>query len=879
VLAIIMSKHRRKLMKKGVTLLSALLFFAVMTSAAGIASDAVKIKKVKSLIASFKDSIKETSFSSDWQSSKAAWQNEFNSASDIQKLRSLVYKLELNLEYNSQVPDWRSFLRNEWVVKIRSTEKIKEFVTLLVQLEQSLKWEAHKNNWKQLRISWLKNAKTLSESTAIAFKKYEDQDLNELSEIRTLSKLVLELEKKVKYDAQQRDWRRDRKVWVQSLNTISNLDELKKQIKLFFSNFKSEYFANSWINTSKSKWISKLTVAGNVKAVAQLLAELERALKWSAHYPTWWNNREGWITKVNRISGQNRVLVKLDTSSPGEGKRLTAVTGFLFAIEGTINQNNYFPSWNIKRNAWIRSLFKTVNIGDVGKLTLELKNAIKPAAFSKKWKKTYKAWEISLKSVKSLKKLVSLVLDFEKAILWSSQDSVWKKNRALWYKQINKLTGITVVLAPKLEENTAVASSSTQTAPTLNAASKKIMEKIKELVVELERDLVYNSKSTYWRVAWIKEVLSATTVKKLGEMVYKLESKIPYRNQVNTWRSKRRIWMGVIRNVRDFKTLALKTIEVERSFLWNAHTNFWIKRRSAWVKRFTFVTNDRIVRSKYSNSASIRTSQVSYAVRRGIDAFLDFESELSSRAFNGLWKNARIGWIKKVASAINNDELRDALLSLEKFLKPASLTVKWKKNRIEWIKALKASSSINVINSSIQKLEQNIKWAYHSPGWEVTRFYWYPKVGYNLRLSTLPEKEIIIGTEAKRAVNRSIEILLDLERGINKNSFSYSWRNQRARWISQLFNSKSVKYLASHLILLETKIRDTNFSKKWKALKASWIINVSSATTFGRLVTLASTLERAILQASQQVSWKILRNKWYIDAYRITRKRLVKTKL
>jgi predicted histidine transporter YuiF (NhaC family) len=76
VLAIIMSKHRRKLMKKGVTLLSALLFFAVMTSAAGIASDAVKIKKVKSLIASFKDSIKETSFSSDWQSSKAAWQNE-----------------------------------------------------------------------------------------------------------------------------------------------------------------------------------------------------------------------------------------------------------------------------------------------------------------------------------------------------------------------------------------------------------------------------------------------------------------------------------------------------------------------------------------------------------------------------------------------------------------------------------------------------------------------------------------------------------------------------------------------------------------------------------------------------------------------------------
>lgn len=868
----------RKLIKPAVYLLLIVFLLSSLSFTAEYNTISTDINGAKIILKNLENSLKINSLSNEWKEARKIWIKKLDEITNVAELRQLVYQLELNLVYNAQSSDWRSHIRNEWLAKIKSAAELKEIVKLIVMLESSINWDAQQSGWRTERIQWIGAANKISGMTEISAK-LQDQDQNLVTNIRALGKLVLEFEKKVQYSAQDQGWRQKRQNWTQGLNTVSNVQDLAKLVMVLYENFKPEAMAKVWLEKHKDKWIQSIKNVQNIKTLASLILEMERALKWSAHYNTWWNARESWVGQVNRYSGDREIAVKYDTSQAQANTGLLRAAGFLIALENGIERTHFINTWANKRSAWIDKLMNSTKVSEVSASMLTFIKYLNKNIYHAKWKENYPQWLKSLNAAKNLNELVKVISDFEISIINSAHTSDWDNLRKTWYKTMYSAVGLNQEAPNKLEG--AVASSQSLTEPTAGAprVPEKTLKKLVDLILQFERDIVYTSKDQYWRISWMKQLAGATEVKRLGFLVFRLESKIPYRSQSSNWREARKTWKDVIQAVTTVPDLVKGIITFERSLLWEAHTKYWRQKRRSWMGQLNATAGLPVAMIPAKYTAAGEVGRMDVHLQALAEIVLDLENELKYSAYKVNWNNNRIKWIRDVVRSGSFEQLGKRLAGLENLIKATQMSAKWKESRTEWIKNIQKVQDKAILAQLIIELERNILWSAHSDGWQNSRLIWYAKLNKFVSSTFTPDKEIEPNAGRLQQVRKLTVLLLDLERGIKKNAFTERWKTERSKWLMQIFNARTVQYLSSQVSELVSMLQRNSLSRRWDNVKEKWLSDLYSATNAARVAELLTTLERSLRWNSQNAQWRGQRAKWFNEIKNLSGKTSVRNKI
>ncbi len=828
-----------------------------------------KITAVKDLLKQLEQSIKTTALANDWKKSKKQWYTALLRAKTVQDLRKLVYQLELNLRYKSQSPDWRSFVRSDWLIKIKNITVIKDLVSLIVLFETSIYWNSHKKIWKQNRKSWILTANKISGDKHFA-KKIEEQDENAIASVRKLSILIRELEKKINYEAQNKKWRENRKNWIEKIKSTNQLSILSEEIIKLHNNIKRKYFAKKWHISIKNQWIKQIKTQ-NIQKFAANLVMFERGLRWNAHYKTWWNQREAWIRAVNKISGSKKIHVKFDTSNPKAKSDLLRVSGFLIALEGNINQGHYSKTWNNRRVKWIRDLFNASNARKIKTGVIVLANNLKKSIFIKRWQSRFLNWKKNLQKKNKLKPIIKLIIELERAVAWDKHVPDWRKMRNIWYKALYKAGNLSGKYPKKMRVKILAMrrSRKRRTLQSITKFSEKDLKCLSSLLIELEQDIIYRSKSRYWRIIWMKNVIEAKSIKRLGYLAYRLESKIPYRSQIKSWRRYRRIWKSKVRNVRSAKMLASLVMECERAMKWNAHNEYWRKKREVWIKELNKVRKKSGIPPKNVDSEILSRGNDKKLIN-AVEILLDFENEIKTRFINDKWESQKIFWMKKVVNAKNFAVLSSLLSELNDKLKSNTKTNNWAHVNKQWKSNISSINNSTAFFYALIQLEQNINWETHSHLWKINRQVWYRKIFRHIDKSVIPDKRVNQNKSKVGRIQNLALILYNLEQNIKRNAFLPNWKNNRSKWLIQLFNVKTLQYLANRTVELSNYISSISTSPRWKKIKARWKKSTFSVKKISRLAALIRTLERAVKYKYQNSMWRSKRKKWFIKMNKFT---------
>ncbi|MBN1532939.1 MAG: hypothetical protein JXA20_09775 [Spirochaetes bacterium] len=109
-------------------------------------------------------------------------------------------------------------------------------------------------------------------------------------------------------------------------------------------------------------------------------------------------------------------------------------------------------------------------------------------------------------------------------------------------------------------------------------------------------------------------------------------------------------------------------IELETSVKWNAQTQQWRNRRTAWIHQVKAADN--------------------VGQMRGL--LLEFEQQIKWDAQYPQWKNQRNGWMQTVNRAQTQSQLAHTLLTVEASIKYEAQTPNWKSRRQGWINNVNA---------------------------------------------------------------------------------------------------------------------------------------------------------------------------------------------
>ncbi len=812
----------------------------------------VRIEKVKALLIQLEKSIKPSGLSDDWKLDKKIWHGKIKKIVLIESLRKLVYELELNLRYKSQSGYWRNFLRSDWLIKIKKTESLKELVKLIVLFESSIFWGSQVKSWKKYRKKWITSANKITGESLI-IKKIQDQDETLISSIRKLAILIQELEKKIKYQAQKKSWQNYRKKWIEKLKSANSIELLTNELIKLHNNIKLKYFADKWNKSLKYKWLKNIKTS-DFKKFAKSLIELERGLKWLAHYKTWWTKREKWIRQANNISGSKVLTIKLDTTRPDIKNAILRISGFLVALEGSILEKNFKPEWKKKRTKWIFSLFKSKSINEISHLARILKFSLKKNIYSGKWK-SVKTWGKKLFKVKYTGKLVKYIFELETAIKWKSHKTFWKNNRNFWYQNISTLSGVNKKIPSKLDDRIAYNLNRIRKAKIINR-SNRIIKTIASLMIEFENYIYYRVKSKYWRILWIKRVVNAKTFKRLGYLFYRLETKIPYRAQINTWRRKRQQWKFYIQRTGNVKNFVSLILECEKSLKWFAHTTQWKSVRNFWVDKIKKIINSDNSEVKYVDAKKIPLYSEN-TIYKHIENLISMQNGIKHSSFKIQNSKKNEKWIWGVLKSKDFSSLSKSLGELEKMIKYSSTNSIWKHIRVKWLKQIENLNDSNKFTKALIYLEKNIKWRAHTNLWKTERALWYKRL---LSSRLIPDKKAVSRKTAK-SIQKLSMLVFKLERNLKRSSFITAWNELRKIWLINLFNSKSLIFLSNRIKEMIKSIKFKCFHN-WKYARNKLMKRVKLSHNIKNLKQTLIILEKSVKNIYKNSIWSLYKREW-----------------